>query len=146
MISWNTTIYCDNMDHNIKSVTAYPPYFWKRIFGTSDRNRYADNRIRIGNNVWIGAGAIILAGVSIGDCAIIGAGSVVTKDIEPYTIVAGNPAKKLRMRFSNTIIALLEKLEWYNLPKETLGQFEKILCSEDADEVKIQKLIDIKMQ
>ena len=70
----------------------------------------------IGNDVWIGANAIIQSGVSIGNGAIIGSGAVVTKDVPPYAIVIGVPAKVLRYRFSQKIIKKLQKLEWWNKP------------------------------
>ena len=70
----------------------------------------------IGNDVWIGFEAVILAGVTIGDGAIIGARAVVTKDVPPYTIVGGVPAKPIRKRFSDEDIAALMALKWWDLP------------------------------
>ena len=81
-----------------------------------------DNKgnIVIGNDVWVGYEAVILAGVTIGDGAIIGARAVVTKDVPPYTIVGGVPAKPIRKRFSDdTIIALLS-MRWWDLPSEKI--------------------------
>lgn len=69
--------------------------------------------VTIGNNTWFGHNAIVLPGVHIGDGAIIGAGSVVTKDVEPYTIVAGNPAKVIRKRFKDSMIRFLLELKWW---------------------------------
>lgn len=125
MISWNTTLYVDWRDHKLDTVSAYPPYFWKRIFGDSKTVQYSDKYNVIGNNVWIGAGAIILNGVTIGDGAVIGAGAVVTKDVEPYSVVVGNPAKVIKKRFEPEIIELLEEIKWFNLPKDILSQLEK---------------------
>ncbi|MCP2047858.1 UNVERIFIED_ORG: acetyltransferase-like isoleucine patch superfamily enzyme [Paenarthrobacter nicotinovorans] len=68
-----------------------------------DRPQEPRDRVDIGNDVWIGASAIILGGVTIGEGAIIGAGSVVTKDVEPYSIVVGNPARKVGERFSDEV-------------------------------------------
>ncbi len=82
----------------------------------------------IGNDVWIGANATILAGVRVGDGAIIGAHSLVTKDIEPYSIVYGTPAKHQRYRFSEKIISELLKIQWWNWDdkkiKENIGFFK----------------------
>lgn len=72
----------------------------------------------IGNDVWIGRNVLILQGVKIGDGAIVAAGSVVTKDVEPYSIVGGVPAKEIRKRFSDSEIEFLLKLEWWNKPLE----------------------------
>lgn len=76
--------------------------------------------IRIGNDVWIGAQSVILAGVSIGHGAIIAANSTVTKDVPPYAIVGGNPASVIRYRFSEKTIEELLKSEWWNLSEEEI--------------------------
>ncbi|MCV9963316.1 CatB-related O-acetyltransferase [Pararhizobium sp. BT-229] len=85
-------------------------------------------RTKIGNDVWIGANAIVLADVEIGDGAIVAAGSVVTKNVAPYTIVAGVPAKVIRQRFPSEIIARLQSLKWWRYtPESMLGvRFERI--------------------
>lgn len=85
-------------------------------------------RTKIGNDVWIGANAIILADVEIGDGAIVAAGSVVTRNVAPYTIVAGIPAKPIRMRFPSEMIARLQALKWWRYtPESMLGvPFERI--------------------
>lgn len=72
----------------------------------------------IGNDVWIGANAIVLQGVHIGNGAVIGAGAVVVKDVEPYSIVAGVPAKEIRKRFSSDSIKLLMESDWWLLPEK----------------------------
>ena len=78
--------------------------------------------LEIGHDVWIGANAIILPGVSrIGNGAVIGAGSVVTKDVGPYEIVAGNPARAIRMRFDERQIAALESSRWWELDRHELA-------------------------
>lgn len=75
---------------------------------------------RIGNDVWVGEGAYIKAGVQIGHGAIIGMGSVVTRDVAPYAIVAGNPARLIRMRFDEKTITALLAMAWWNLPESEL--------------------------
>ena len=74
----------------------------------------------IGHDVWIGEGAYIKGGVNVGDGAIIGMGSVVTKNVLPYSIVAGNPAKLIRMRFDEKVIKELTEIKWWNLPENEL--------------------------
>jgi acetyltransferase-like isoleucine patch superfamily enzyme len=74
----------------------------------------------IGNDVWIGYGARIRAGVKIGDGAVVGMASVVTKDVAPYAVVAGNPAREIRKRFSAEVCEGLQKSEWWNLKDEEL--------------------------
>lgn len=79
-------------------------------------------RTKIGNDVWIGEGVYIKAGVSIGDGSVVGMGAVVTKDIAPYSIVAGNPAMLIRMRFEQSIINSLLKMQWWSLPESELSR------------------------
>ena len=76
--------------------------------------------VTIGNDVWVGASAMILGGLKIGDGAIVGAGALVTKNIPPYAIVGGIPAKIIRFRFSDDIIRTLLSSKWWNLPEEYL--------------------------
>lgn len=77
-------------------------------------------KIRIGNDVWLGNGVKILAGVTVGNGAVVGAGAVVTKDVAPYTIVAGVPAKKIGQRFDDDIIERLEKIKWWDYGPDIL--------------------------
>lgn len=104
-------------DHNY-----FNSYVEKSIFNNYiylENSKYA---CKIGADVWVGYGAIILSGVTIGDGAIVGAGAVVTKDVEPYTIVAGNPAKVIRKRFTDDQISKLKEIEWWNKPKKWLEE------------------------
>ncbi len=87
----------------------------------------------IGNDVWIGYKATIMSGVTIGDGAVIGACSVVTKDVKPYEIVAGNPAKVIRKRFSDEIIIQLLKIAWWNWPIEKIKAEIEFLCNNNIE-------------
>lgn len=78
------------------------------------------DRVVIGNDVWIGHGVIVLPGVSVGDGAVLAAGAVVTRDVQPYTIVGGVPAKFLRERFTREIAAKLAAIGWWDWPFETI--------------------------
>lgn len=77
-------------------------------------------RTTIGNDVWIGHGVTVLAGVTVGDGAVIAAGAVVAKDVAPYTIVGGVPAKPIRERFPRDIAARLRRIAWWDWPFETI--------------------------
>ena len=105
-------------NHTLKSLSTYtfPLFFEEWDLPKSDVVSAWDNKgdIVIGNDVWIGYDAIIMAGVTIGDGAIIGTRAVVTKDVEPYSIVGGVPAKEIRKRFSTDNIARLQELQWWN--------------------------------
>lgn len=76
--------------------------------------------MRIGNDVWIGCGVIVMPGVSIGDGAVVGAGAIVTKDVEPYSVVSGVPARLMRYRFDRETIETLESLDWWDWDDATL--------------------------
>jgi len=87
----------------------------------------------IGNDVWIGYNVTIMPGVHVGDGAIIGTNALVTKDVEPYTIVGGNPAKLIRKRFSEDKINKLLRIAWWNWPIDKILQHVPILVSGDVD-------------
>ena len=114
----------NSANHTLTSLSTYPfPIFFAEWgLCQQDITMAWDNKgdIIIGNDVWIGYEALILAGVTIGNGAIIGARAVVTKDIPPYTIVGGVPAKAIRKRFSDEVIATLLELKWWDWPEETL--------------------------
>nr|WP_246566018.1 CatB-related O-acetyltransferase [Tissierella simiarum] len=100
----------------------------------------------IGNDVWIGSNAVILRGVKVGNGAVIGAGAIVTKDVEPYSIVVGNPARVIKKRFSEQIIESLEKIQWWNWSKEIIRKNLDLVYSSTVDEHVINKLMEISIQ
>ncbi len=116
----------NSANHSMESLSTYPfPVFYEE-WGLDPKNVASawNNKgdIMIGNDVWIGYEAVIMAGVTIGDGAIIGSRALVTKDVPPYTIVGGIPAKPIRKRFSEqTIISLLE-LKWWDWSKERIAK------------------------
>ena len=103
-------------NHTLKSLSTYtfPLFFEEWDLPKSEVSTAWDNKgdIIIGNDVWIGYDAVIMAGVHIGDGAIIGTRAVVTKDVEPYSIVGGVPAKEIRKRFAPDVVAKLLELKW----------------------------------
>lgn len=111
-------------NHTLKSLSTYtfPLFFEEWGLQKSEVVSAWDNKgdIVIGNDVWIGYEAVIMAGVTIGDGAIIGTRAIVTKDVEPYSIVGGIPAKEIRKRFAPDIITRLQKLQWWNWPPEKI--------------------------
>lgn len=127
-------------NHQINAVTTYPFYTlqgWNmQPPAKSDLPLKGDTII--GNDVWIGQNATILPGVHIGDGAIIGANAVVGSNIEPYTIVVGNPARPLRKRFDDELISLLECFKWWNKPIEEINELIPILTSGDLERVKAE--------
>ena len=116
----------NSANHTLASLSTYPfPIFYEE-WGLNPNDVAAawDNKgdILIGNDVWIGYEAVILAGVTIGDGAIIGARAVVTRDVPPYTIVGGVPAKPIRKRFPPETISALLALKWWDWPREKLAR------------------------
>ena len=111
-------------NHTQKSLSTYPfPIFFEEWgLDVRDITDAWDNRggISIGNDVWIGYEAVILSGVTVGDSAVIGARAVVTRDVPPYTIVGGVPAKPIRRRFSEDTVSALEKIRWWDWPEERI--------------------------
>lgn len=113
-------------NHSLRSLSTYTfPIFYEQ-WGLDPKNiRDAwDNKgdIVIGNDVWIGYEAVILSGVTVGDGAIIGTRAVVTKDVPPYTIVGGVPARPIRRRFDPQTIARLEELRWWDWEEERIAR------------------------
>ena len=116
----------NSANHSLSSLSTYPfPIFFEEWnLDVKDITNAWDNKgdIVIGNDVWIGYEAVILAGVTIGDGAVIGTRAVVTKDVPPYTIVGGIPAKPIRKRFSKETINALLKIKWWDWPKKRIAQ------------------------
>lgn len=96
-------------------------------------------RVTVGNDVWIGTGVMVMGGVTIGDGAVIGAGAIVTKDVPPYAVVAGVPAKVIRYRFTDEEIQTLEEVKWWNQTDEELRN-NISLFQEPVDKELIMKL------
>lgn len=113
-------------NHKMSSLSTYPfPIFYEEWgLDVKDIRNAWDNKgdIIIGNDVWIGYEAVIMAGVTIGDGAIIGTRAVVTKDVPPYTIVGGVPAKPIRKRFDDATVERLIKLRWWDWEHEKIAQ------------------------
>lgn len=94
--------------------------------------------IVIGNDVWLGRECVIMPGVTIGDGAIVAAYSVVTKDVEPYSVVGGNPAHFIKKRFDDELISLLLQWQWWDLEGEKLFENLSILVNPDLGNVRLQ--------
>ena len=125
-IACGTRFLFNSANHTMTSLSTYPfPLFFEEWgLDRKDVTNSWDNKgdIIIGNDVWIGYEAVILAGVTIGDGAIIGTRALVTKDVPPYTIVGGIPAKPIRKRFSAETISSLIEMRWWDWSKERISQ------------------------
>ncbi len=126
-------------NHTMKSLSTYPfPIFFEEWdLDRADVATAWDNKgdIVIGNDVWIGYEAVILSGVTIGDGAIIGARAVVTKDVAPYSIVGGVPAKEIRKRYDPQTIERLIQLKWWDWPEKNIRQALPALMHGNIDDL-----------
>ena len=127
-------------NHTLRSLSTYPfPIFFEEWgLDVKKITEAWDNKgdIVVGNDVWIGYEAVILSGVKIGDGAIVGTRAVVTRDVPPYTIVGGVPAKPIRRRFSDETVAELLKLKWWNWPAEKVKEHLDAIQSGDLERLR----------
>ena len=140
-IAANTRI--NALDHPLDRATthkvSYRPNEYFRYLGVDAgyREKRRSRAVTIGNDVWIGHGAVVRPGVRIGNGAVVGANAVVTHDVGAYEIVAGVPAKTIRMRFAPPIAEALQAMAWWDWPLETL--FEAI---PDMQAMEIERFVD----
>lgn len=139
MIASDVKFIMNGANHLTDSLSTYP----FAIFGNGWENAMEGKTypkkgdINIGNDVWIGYNATIMSGVTIGDGAIIAANSTVIKDVEPYSIVGGNPAKEIKKRFSKAVILKLLELQWWN------WDIEKITRNiQNLTDAEIEKIVE----
>lgn len=124
-------------NHRLSSVTTYPFAVFGGAWAESAPPHLSQlpfkGDIVVGSDVWIGRESVILPGVHIGDGAIVAAYSVVTKDVPPYTVFGGNPARLLKRRFSAALTETLLRLRWWDMEPEALGGLIPVLCSPDLE-------------
>ncbi|QWE26860.1 CatB-related O-acetyltransferase [Polynucleobacter sp. AP-Ainpum-60-G11] len=119
-------------NHRTDWVTTFPfGHIYQSELGGDSIKGHPSTKggVTIGNDVWIGSGVTILSGVSIGDGAVLSANSTIAKNVMPYEIVGGNPARSIKQRFDQDVINLLLKLKWWELPLDSIKEIETILCS-----------------
>jgi virginiamycin A acetyltransferase len=133
-------------NHKIDAFTTYPFSIfgngWERVTPKMDDLPYKGDTV-IGNDVWIGYDSLIMPGIKVGNGAIIGAKSVIVKDVAPYSIVGGNPAKEIRKRFNDDFINLLQTVKWWNWSAERITKNLEVLTSNN--ELALRKAIEDKI-
>ena len=135
-ISTNVKIYLGG-NHRTDWVTTFPfGHIHQHAFNKFDGVGHPTTKgdVTIGNDVWISADVTIMSGVTIGDGAVIANGSHVVKNVEPYSIVGGNPAKFIKYRFTSEQIEQLLKIQWWNWEDEKINEYTPLLCNENIDE------------
>jgi len=135
-LSWNLSL--GGKNHNYRAVTSYPEYHFNRII--NGRSEIIISNLPdtvIGNDVWIGSNANVLRGVVVGDGAVIGASAIVTRNVPPYAIVAGNPARIIKYRFDDNIICELLELKWWDFDLKDIKEMRNFLENEPTyDQIK----------
>ncbi|MGI8969082.1 MAG: CatB-related O-acetyltransferase [Chloroflexota bacterium] len=121
-------------EHHMEWVTTYPLDLFLGDGDTCSLSPLSKGDVVIGHDVWIGQGATILSGVNISNGAVVAAGSVVAKDVPPYAIVGGVPARLIRYRFDQLTVAQLMNIEWWNWPIEQIREAMPLLLSPGIDE------------
>ena len=125
-------------NHQMNSVSTYPFYIfegWEQEIPSLSKMPLKGDTI-VGNDVWIGQNVTIMPGVHIGDGAIIELNSVISKNVEPYTVVAGNPAKVIRKRFDDELIELMLELKWWDKSTEEIENLIPILTDNNIEKIK----------
>ena len=121
-------------NHRIDWVTTYPFNAIDRRFAHFTGHPQSKGDVTIGNDVWVAREAMILSGVTIGDGAVIGARAVVSRDVPPYTIVAGNPAVAIRPRFPEPIVERLRAIRWWDWPDDRIAKAMPHLLSDRIED------------
>lgn len=134
-IASGVTFIMNGANHKMDGFSTYPfsifGHGWERFTPSLEELPFKEDTV-IGNDVWIGMNACLMPGVKIGDGAIIAAKSVVTKDVQPYTIVGGNPSKELKKRFSDDIVATLLNVAWWEWDIEKISNHIDIIVNGDS--------------
>ncbi len=138
MIASDVKFIMNGANHLTDTISSYPFSIFGNGWQEAMKGKEFPNKgnVVVGNDVWIGYNATIMAGVTIGDGAIIAANAKVVKNVEPYTIVGGNPAKIIRKRFSETHIKLLLEIQWWNWDIEKITENVQLLTSTKVEDLK----------
>jgi chloramphenicol O-acetyltransferase type B len=130
-------IMAGNQGHRNEWISTFPFFFMPEVpeFENAANGYLPSGDTVIGNDVWIGSEAVIMPGITIGDGAVIGTRALVTKDVEPYAIVGGNPAKTIRKRFDDDSIELLLEMKWWDWPADRLKAAMPLMTSGNVAEL-----------
>ncbi|MCG0050661.1 Vat family streptogramin A O-acetyltransferase [Priestia aryabhattai] len=140
-IAPGVTFIMNGANHRMDGISTYPFNIfgegWEKHTPMLNQLPFKGDTI-IGNDVWVGMDTVIMPGINIGDGAIVAAKSVITKDVEPYTIVGGNPAQKIKERFPKQIINKLLEIQWWDLNIEIISDHIDVIVNGEIE--KLEKL------
>ena len=135
-IASNIKVYLGG-NHRVDWITTYPfGHINQGLFNKFDGKGHpkTNGNVIIGNDVWIGSDVTIMSGIKIGDGAVLANNSHVVKDVEPYSIVGGNPAKLIKYRFDKDVIEKLLEIKWWDLSDDKINELSPLLCSENIQD------------
>ncbi len=130
----NITIFLGG-NHRVDWITTFPfGHIFQDELGLSavEGHPATNGDVIVGNDVWIGAGSTIMSGVKIGDGAVLAANSCITKNVMPYHIAGGNPARSIKPRFESDIIEILLSLKWWDFEIEIIKDISRLLCQQPS--------------
>jgi acetyltransferase-like isoleucine patch superfamily enzyme len=124
-------------NHRTDWITTFPfSHIFTDVFQSNEKTDHpkSNGDVVIGNDVWVGYESTIMSGIKIGDGAVISSGSIVVKDVEPYTIVGGNPAKMIKKRFDDNTINKLLEIKWWEWEDWKINENLHLLCSDNLNQ------------
>ena len=130
-------IMAGNQGHRYEWISSFPFFYMSEVesFHDSKDGYHPAGDTVVGNDVWVGSEAMVMPGITIGDGAVIGSRALVTKDVEPYSVIGGNPAKLIKKRFCDRHVELLLEMKWWEWEDLRLKEAIPILCSNDIDKL-----------
>ena len=131
-ISWAVSL--GGVDHNYRAASMLNGLYWRKLLRIEPEEEGTPPPLTIGNDVWIASGANILSGLRIGDGAVIGANALVTRDVPPYAIVVGQPARVMKYRFEEAVVERLRQVSWWDWPVEEVRKHAGLLQGDLTEE------------
>ncbi len=141
-IASGVTFIMNGANHKMDGITTFPFYIfgngWEKVAPQKEKLPYKGDTV-VGNDVWIGSNVTIMPGVIVGDGAIIASNATVARDVAPYSIVGGNPAREIKKRFNDEQIRMLLEIQWWNWTEEKITEHLELLVSNDIEALKSVK-------
>lgn len=136
-IATNVRFIMNGANHDLKGFSSFPFAIFHEFLTDFEVTQTSKGNTVVGNDVWLGYNATIMPGIKIGDGAIIASNAVVTKDVEPYSIIGGNPGQLIKKRFDENTISFLLNLKWWDWPIDKIVQNYKLIIKADRESLEI---------